>query len=140
MLIASLCACCHLHSEQHKQFLRSQQQRLLLLRHASKCTAPIGKCTATPFCGPMKQLWPHLATCKANPCPVKHCVSSRYVLSHYHRCKRQCEVCTPVRDAIKRNNEKVRVPRVVLSAVGRCQVPSQQRHSLYGTHNLLDVL
>ena len=98
--------------EQHRQFLRSQQQRLLLLRHATKCTAPIGQCTATPFCGPMKELWPHLSKCHDNPCSVRHCVSSRYVLSHYHRCRGPCEVCPQVREAIRLQDMhlKVRTP------------------------------
>ena len=38
---------------------------------------------------------------------MAHCVSSRYVLSHYHRCKDpRCAVCGPVREAIQRNHEK----------------------------------
>ncbi len=38
---------------------------------------------------------------------VPHCVSSRYVLSHYHRCKDvRCPVCGPVREAIHRSHEK----------------------------------
>ena len=35
------------------------------------------------------------------------CVSSRYVLSHYHRCTdTTCEICGPVREAIARRNAK----------------------------------
>ena len=106
---ACLCASVGLRSEQHRQFLRSQQQRLLLLRHATKCPAPIGQCTATPFCGPMKELWPHLSKCHDNPCSVRHCVSSRYVLSHYHRCRGPCEVCPQVRDAIRMQDLQLQV-------------------------------
>lgn len=40
---------------------------------------------------------------------MAHCVSSRYVLSHYHRCKDpRCAVCGPVREAIQRNHEKAK--------------------------------
>ena len=43
-------------------------------------------------------------TCKNQDCKTPHCVSSRYVLSHYSKCKEfNCPVCGPVRDAIKRN-------------------------------------
>merc|ERR1719183_1247549 len=45
--------------------------------------------------------------CKDQKCLVPHCVSSRYVLSHYHRCKDvRCPVCGPVREAIHRSHEK----------------------------------
>jgi hypothetical protein len=36
--------------------LRQQQQRLLLLRHASKCPQPEGQCRATPYCADMKRV------------------------------------------------------------------------------------
>eukprot|EP01033_Poteriospumella_lacustris_P009211 gene9211-6624_t len=46
-------------------------------------------------------------SCKDQDCKVPHCVSSRYVLSHYSKCKEpQCPVCGPVRDAIKKNYER----------------------------------
>ena len=70
-----------------QQVLRHQQQRLLLLRHAAKCPHENGKCPVTPHCAGMKRLWKHIADCKDQKCLVPHCVSSRYVLSHYHRCK-----------------------------------------------------
>ena len=94
--------------EQRAQVLRQQQQRLLLLRHSSKCPAGTPqnpeKCRATPHCAQMKQLWQHIAKCKDQRCATSHCVSSRYVLSHYHRCKDQsCMVCGPVRQAIQRH-------------------------------------
>ena len=38
---------------------------------------------------------------------MPHCVSSRYVLSHYSKCKDHvCPVCGPVREAIRRNFER----------------------------------
>ena len=81
---------------------KHKQQRLLLLRHASKCTVPTGTCTVTPHCAEMKVLWRHIANCKEPQCNVKHCMSSRYVLSHYRKCKDPyCDICGPVRDIIK---------------------------------------
>lgn len=81
---------------------RHKQQRLLLLRHASKCNAEPGRCTTTPHCAEMKVLWKHIANCKDQYCKVKHCMSSRYVLSHYRRCNDPgCEICGPVREIFK---------------------------------------
>ena len=46
----------------------------------------------------MKRLWRHIADCKDPQCQVAHCVSSRYVLSHYHNCKDpRRKICGPVR-------------------------------------------
>ena len=54
----------------------------------------------------MKDLWKHIAECKNQECPIPHCVSSRYVLSHYHKCTEpSCDVCKPVRDAIARHHQ-----------------------------------
>ena len=81
---------------------RHKQQRLLLLRHASKCNVPTGRCTVTPHCAEMKILWRHIANCKEPQCKIKHCMSSRYVLSHYRRCRDSyCDICGPVRETIK---------------------------------------
>jgi E1A/CREB-binding protein len=97
------------HADQRQQVLRQQQQRLLLLRHASKCPHENGSCPVTPHCVGMKRLWKHIAECKDQQCQMAHCVSSRYVLSHYHRCKDpRCAVCGPVREAIQRNHEKAK--------------------------------
>jgi E1A/CREB-binding protein len=99
-------------AEQHRQqVLKQQQQRLLLLRHASKCPHENNKCQVTPHCANMKTLWKHIMSCKDQDCKTAHCVSSRYVLSHYSKCKdAACPVCGPVREAIRRNydwNQKV---------------------------------
>ncbi|CAM9226043.1 unnamed protein product [Chrysoparadoxa australica] len=91
--------------EQRKQVLRQQQQRLLLLRHASTCTSK-GNCLDTPHCAAMQTLWKHIAECRTQECQVPHCVSSRYVLWHYHRCReQQCELCSPVRDALRAHRD-----------------------------------
>ena len=82
------------------QIIKQQQQRLLLLRHASKCPLEGGYCPVTPHCASMKQLWKHIMTCQDQDCKVAHCVSSRYVLSHYSTCMDQaCPVCRPIREA-----------------------------------------
>jgi len=87
------------------QKVRHKQQRLLLLRHASKCQYESGKCPVTPHCAPMKKLWEHIAHCKNQQCTVQHCMSSRYVLSHYRRCKDpRCPACGPVRETIRKSS------------------------------------
>ncbi|KAH9255720.1 hypothetical protein BASA81_006114 [Batrachochytrium salamandrivorans] len=98
--------------------LRQQQQRLLLLRHASKCpTAPGETCPATVHCQPMKVLWKHIALCKDPQCPTAHCVSSRFVLAHYHKCTdASCGVCEPVRLAIRKNGESKPPPAAAAAA------------------------
>ena len=88
------------------QKIRHRQQRLLLLRHASRCKHEGGTCPVTPHCAGMKKLWAHIAACKDQQCKVNHCLSSRYVLSHFRRCKdSRCPVCGPVRDTIKKQQE-----------------------------------
>ena len=89
------------------QKVRHKQQRLLLLRHASRCQHKAGECPVTPHCASMKKLWEHIAHCKNQQCSVQHCLSSRYVLSHYRRCKdANCPACGPVRDTIRKSHEK----------------------------------
>ena len=85
-----------------KDKVKTKQQRLLLLRHASKCQYENGQCPVTPNCGTMKQLWRHIAECKEQRCDVQHCISSRYVLSHYRKCKdSKCPSCEPVRQTLR---------------------------------------
>ena len=89
------------------QKVRHKQQRLLLLRHASRCAYEAGKCPVTPHCASMKELWKHIAHCKDQQCSVQHCMSSRYVLSHYRRCKdAKCPACGPVRETIRKSHDK----------------------------------
>ena len=91
------------------QKVRHKQQRLLLLRHASRCQYEPSKCPVTPHCASMKKLWEHIAHCKNQQCTVPHCMSSRYVLSHYRRCKdARCPACGPVRETIRKSHEKER--------------------------------
>jgi len=78
---------------------RHKRHRLLLLRHASKCTAENGTCN--PKCAEMKVSWKHLANCKDSYCKVPHCLSSRYIISHYRRCRSPCNICGPVKEIIQ---------------------------------------
>ncbi|KAG2778076.1 hypothetical protein PC129_g1989 [Phytophthora cactorum] len=79
--------------------LRRQQERLCMLRHASTCAAQ--QCIL-PYCAGMKVLWKHICECHQRQCRTDHCISSRYVLSHFKQCNKMiCEVCGPVRKAIK---------------------------------------
>jgi len=80
---------------------RGKRHRLLLLRHASKCTAENGTCTVTRQCAEMKVLWKHIANCKDSYCKIRHCLSSRYILSHWRRCRSPCNICGPVKELIK---------------------------------------
>ena len=90
------------------QKIRHKQQRLLLLRHASKCKHEPGQCPVTPHCASMKKLWGHIAHCKSQQCTVQHCLSSRYVLSHYRRCKDpNCPACAPVRETIRKSEQRL---------------------------------
>lgn len=88
-----------------QKVIRQQQQRLLLLRHASKCD--VGPECTTRFCAQMKPLWQHMKRCRDKDCQTRHCQSSRCVLTHYRICKSQgktstCEICGPVMEHIQR--------------------------------------
>ena len=87
-----------------KKVLKQQQERLMLLRHASKCKS--GAYCRVKFCGQMVQLWKHMKKCRDKKCMTAHCLSSRCVLNHYRICKSEnktssCEVCGPVMRLIK---------------------------------------
>ena len=74
----------------------------------------------------MKSLWKHIMSCKDQNCATPHCVSSRYVLSHYSKCKEEtCPVCGPVKAAIQRNYQRSQ------QAVSMAQAQQKQR-SGYG--------
>lgn len=86
-------------SEKSNRIIRNQMKRLILLRHASKCSKGI-LCTVK-HCFQMKNLWNHMKICRDKNCTTEHCLSSRCVLNHYRICKennraRHCEVCAPV--------------------------------------------
>jgi hypothetical protein len=60
--------------EKRQKAVKQQQQRLLLLRHASKCPHE-HVCPITPHCGQMKVLWKHIVACKMPDCKVLTCPS-----------------------------------------------------------------
>lgn len=85
-----------------------QQQRLLLLRHASKCKVFDGTCLLKERCNDLKDLWKHIFTCKEFECPREFCKSSKLVCRHFSGCKEEtCIICSPVKHAIR--DEKKRV-------------------------------
>ena len=97
----------NLNNKEQKSNIHHKQQRLFLLRHASKCPNENVQCKVTPYCGRMKQLWGHISFCRNQQCKVHHCMSSQSVLSHYRRCKdAQCPICGPVRMTITKIQEK----------------------------------
>jgi hypothetical protein len=98
---------CNSVGEQQMEIQRCQSQRLLLLRHSSKCIHPNGQCPVSPFCLTMKNVWLHIKECKDQNCNARHCISSRYILSHYSNCRHaDCPVCVGVRVAVKKNYER----------------------------------
>ncbi|ETV96157.1 hypothetical protein H310_10359 [Aphanomyces invadans] len=88
--------------EKFKPGLLNQQQRLLLLRHASWCQEQTG-CKATPHCADMKALWSHIGGCtNTTSCQFENCTSSKFVLSHFQQCTNsQCIVCSVVRQPVE---------------------------------------
>lgn len=98
--------------------LRRQQERLCMLRHASTCALP--QCVL-PYCAGMKVLWKHICDCHQRQCRTDHCISSRYVLSHFKQCNKMiCEVCGPVRKAIKIVDSCRSNPGQLQSIVSQC--------------------
>jgi hypothetical protein len=74
--------------------LKLKQDRLVVLRHASRCNCE----GMTPHCAHMKQVWKHLQSCKVSNCNFKYCMSSKYILMHFSKCENvECEICRPVR-------------------------------------------
>lgn len=93
-----------LSQEQKRIAIRQQQQRLILLRHASKCN--VGEACKTKHCAQMVQLWNHMKSCRDKNCRTSHCISSRCVLNHYRICKdsmqtANCAVCGPVMELMR---------------------------------------
>lgn len=80
-----------------KLILLHQQQRLLLLKHASRCQEVV-RCPVISCCAGVKRLWKHLGICKDRKCSFPHCLSSRYVLCHFRDCEDiHCLICGPVK-------------------------------------------
>mmetsp|Transcript_20433 Transcript_20433/g.42848 ORF Transcript_20433/g.42848 Transcript_20433/m.42848 type:complete len:324 (+) Transcript_20433:307-1278(+) len=64
---------------------RFRKQRMHVLRHAARCTDE--NCKVSRHCAEMKRVWKHIVEegCADPKCKVKHCMSSKYVISHYNR-------------------------------------------------------
>ena len=119
---------------EQQQNIRHKQQRLLLLRHSSRCQHEAGKCPITPHCASMKRLWEHIAHCKNRSCTVQHCLSSRYILSHYRRCKdKRCPACVPVRDTIRKSSQ-MRKQREKVAKAARQQQLSESSSGDVASH------
>ena len=99
--------------EQQQQPMSTQdhqsvlQQRLLAVRHASKCRRTPGTCLVVPNCPKIKQLWAPMSKREDKQCQVSRCVSSKYVLSHYLECQdARCAACGPVRQQQQRKTQQ----------------------------------
>lgn len=109
----------HGHLENGEGLHLVQQQRLLLLYHASQCRTVdrnVGdtaqgisdsSCPVTPHCATMKLVWNHVLTCEKPNCRVPHCNNSRIVLEHYRQCDKGvfCTICAPVRHRIRKDQQ-----------------------------------
>ena len=88
-------------TEAGRKSIKNQQHLLLLLAHASRCTAKIGECKFA-HCPTTKVLLVHMRCCAASSCGVKNCQKGRVLLGHHARCEdRVCTVCEPVHMAAK---------------------------------------
>jgi hypothetical protein len=86
--------------------IKNKRKRLLLLRHASRCTIDERQevCSVTPHCAMMKRLLRHMreGCLDKNRCQVAHCASTRRILTHYRRCRDpECPVCARVRRHVR---------------------------------------
>ncbi|KAI3986385.1 hypothetical protein MKX01_002230 [Papaver californicum] len=77
-----------------------QTKWLLILAHASKCTAPEGKCPLRN-CLDVQELLRHIKECSVHQqCPFKKCSVTRELITHLQRCRdAACLVCVPARNA-----------------------------------------
>ncbi|TMW66347.1 hypothetical protein Poli38472_004112 [Pythium oligandrum] len=112
-----------------KGVLQRQQQRLLLLRHAMWCKAPDGTCAATPNCGEMKRLWQHMGNCQeTTACSYPHCISSKYVLSHFQQCENpKCLVCQLLRYPVEVKEKNGALMMDADRALQQIQVATERR-------------
>jgi len=93
--------------EQRRLYIMKQIRWLLFLRHAHKCNAPEGQCSAGQHCVVARKLWAHVLKCTNPQCEYPRCVASRELLKHHQKCvDPRCPVCGPVREHI--NNQRNR--------------------------------
>ena len=81
-----------------RDMIALQQERLMYLYHATRCSNS-DCCAHAPYCENIKKLLTHIAECSVGEeCKTPHCVSSRYVLTHYQDCMDEtCRLCASVR-------------------------------------------
>jgi hypothetical protein len=100
-----------------EHIVKEQSVRLSLLCHASQCPHQKNTCPVTPVCWAIKELWSHITVCKDQECNMKHCLSSRYILSHFSKCTNiGCPVCDLVRSQIRRNHERTFVKKRLIKS------------------------
>ncbi|EQC40191.1 hypothetical protein, variant [Saprolegnia diclina VS20] len=114
--------------EQFRPMLVKQHHRLLLLRHATWCHS--AECKVTD-CAEMKTLWTHMPTCgQMSQCGVQHCISSKYLLSHFQQCSLgPCLVCQIVRVPLEAKDaagQLIADPAVALTHLRQLQQAQQQ--------------
>lgn len=117
---------------QDQKLVRRKIQRLLLIRHCTKCsirsipppplafsdssnpmlTAIVDTgyfCPVTSHCAEGKALCAHIKACKLDDCTYPKCLTTREVLGRYMKCKdRVCKVCAPVRSRDKRRRNQTK--------------------------------
>mmetsp|Transcript_5569 Transcript_5569/g.8264 ORF Transcript_5569/g.8264 Transcript_5569/m.8264 type:complete len:517 (+) Transcript_5569:125-1675(+) len=119
--------------EDRSRVVGEQQQRILLLRHASKCPCLDGaECKVTPICSKMKILWSHIQRCRKESCSFPQCVSSQNVLAHFKGCKNlRCPLCGPILVVARRTDvvasNQLPSPKEVNHFVSTGLVPQPRR-------------
>ena len=102
-------------AKRDQDIIRRKVQRLLLIRHATRCKVPLTsseaegsqECPVSSHCAEGKRLASHIRKCKDADCRYKWCLSTRDVLGHYRSCRdRKCPVCNPVRAMHRREEQK----------------------------------
>lgn len=115
-------------SEEDQILVRRKIQRLLLIRHCTKCSVrsiplpplalpspssnrtPAGYfCPVSSHCAEGKALCAHIRACKLDDCTYKKCLTTREVLGHYMKCRDSgCKICGPVRSRDKRRRNQMK--------------------------------
>mmetsp|Transcript_10748 Transcript_10748/g.16205 ORF Transcript_10748/g.16205 Transcript_10748/m.16205 type:complete len:489 (+) Transcript_10748:94-1560(+) len=108
--------------DSQRELVRRKVQRLLLIRHCTKCSVrsiPLPSnvqaavtgyfCPVTSHCAEGKALCAHIKTCKLDDCTYKKCLTTRDVLGHYRHCRDiECMICGPVRSRDKRRRNQMK--------------------------------
>ena len=118
---------------------RRLEQRILKtvkLLHARGCTKGTG-CPHFQWCGYMKELSEHIATCReGRKCPIKNCVLAKALLQHFFKCdqKHFCRVCSRVHGRVKFNKTTHAYELVSLTA------PETKSLQVYPFSSRIDVV